>query len=255
MTKTSTAALPPKSPANRATKTEVIATTKIQKIARGKADRQRLICTRELFDKTDKNPDGKITKISFIKTLDIHDGDLNVCKQLGLPESKLGGKNGVALFKQALDEKFEDSADKDAVLTMSDFLDFLHQYKAGAAAEHKIQEASAVKIQATTRGKQGRVTAQAKKKAGLPPPTKVKVADEEEEKEENEEYEEKEEDPLEKGSKPALEDDKPVESSKSTATVIAGNSGAPLATMPESKKSSLNSGRKSPSSVADPAVA
>merc|ERR1711865_902689 len=194
------------------------AATKIQARSRGKTGRAQTEAIKELFDKTDKNADGQVTRRELLATLGKHDEDSDLRTRLGLPNPKEGGKAGVWAFKDAFDKSFVAmDTDKDGAVSVKEFSDFLATYKSEAAAERAAEKPAVEKP--------------AEEKAAEPA---VDPAEEE---------------------KPAEKPDEPSCCSKSeeTAEVPAPAADAPPADAP--KTVAAESGRTSPSSVADPTAA
>merc|ERR1719272_1253697 len=222
---TSKASQPPAAPADPA---QEKAATKIQARSRGKTGRAQTEAIKELFDKTDKNADGQVTRRELLATLGKHDEDSDLRTRLGLPNPKEGGKAGVWAFKDAFDKSFVAmDTDKDGAVSVKEFSDFLAIYKSEAAAE-RAAEKPAVEKPAEEKAAEPAVD---------PAPAKSepkKPAEEE---------------------KPAEKPDEPSCCSKSeeTAEVPAPAADAPPADAP--KTVAAESGRTSPSSVADPTAA
>merc|ERR1712086_138748 len=216
---TSKASQPPAAPADPA---QEKAATKIQARSRGKTGRAQTEAIKELFDKTDKNADGQVTRRELLATLGKHDEDSDLRTRLGVPNPKEGGKAGVWAFKDAFDKSFVAmDTDKDGAVSVKEFSDFLATYKSEAAAER------------------------AAEKPAVEKPAEEKAA-------------EPAVDPAPAKSEPEKPAEKPDEQSccsksEETAEVPAPAADAPPADAP--KTVAAESGRTSPSSVADPTAA
>lgn len=242
--KTKQAATPPASPyKSAASAKEESAATQIQARARGRGAKQQVDSIKALFEKTDKNSDGKVTKREIIQTLGKHDEDDELRTKLGLPNPKLGGRKAVWAFKTALDKAFADmDKDADKVLTVAEFSAFLEKFKSETREENQAQEAATVKIQAISRGKKDRAAVEEKKAAAAVEQKKAAV-EEPAEKEVAKTAEVEAEKALETPAKPPAESPAPCCCSEKTAEPAAAKQGA------------TETGRTSPSSVADPTAA
>merc|ERR1711865_618775 len=210
MGSTSKASQPPAAPADPA---QEKAATKIQARSRGKTGRAQTEAIKELFDKTDKNADGQVTRRELLATLGKHGEDSDLRTRLGLPNPKEGGKAGVWAFKDAFDKSFVAmDTDKDGAVSVKEFSDFLATYKSEAAAERAAEKPAEEK---------------AAEPAVDPAPAKSEP---------------------EKPEEPSC-----CSKSEETAEVPAPAADAPPADAP--KTVAAESGRTSPSSVADPTAA
>merc|ERR1711865_443197 len=149
---------------------------------------------------------------------------------------KEGGKAGVWAFKDAFDKSFVAmDTDKDGAVSVKEFSDFLATYKSEAAAERAAEKPAVEKP--------------AEEKAAEPAVDPAPAKSEPEK-------------PAEKPAKKPAEEEKPAEKpdepsccskSEETAEVPAPAADAPPADAP--KTVAAESGRTSPSSVADPTAA